>query len=230
MLRLCDEQVTTARHSPIRPMISLQKLFGKDDKFFALLEASANEARNSVEVLNRLLSNPEKTPSVQDLHAAKEADKKITEQISTALVKTFVTQLEREDIEVLSAALYRIPKTCEKFAERFVICASLVQGVDFSRHITLLDQATQQVVTMVKLLRNLGSGQLDRAKELNRQLQKIEGEADEHALSLLGDLYSGRHEPIKVLALRDLYDLLEKIVDRCRDAGNVVTHIVLKNS
>ena len=51
-----------------------------------------------------------------------------------------------------------------------------------------------------------------------------------YALELLGDLYSGRHEPIQVLALRDLYDLLEKIIDRCRDAGNVVTHIVLKNS
>jgi uncharacterized protein Yka (UPF0111/DUF47 family) len=35
---------------------------------------------------------------------------------------------------------------------------------------------------------------------------------------------------MSVLVLRDLYDLLEKIVDRCRDAGNVVTHIVLKNS
>jgi hypothetical protein len=28
--------------------------------------------------------------------------------------------------------------------------------------------------------------------------------------------------------LRDLYDLLEKVVDRCRDAGNVLSHIVLK--
>jgi len=211
-------------------MFSLQKFFGKDDKFFGLLEASAEEARHSVQVLNRLLSTPDKPISLQVFHAAKEADKKITEQISAALVKTFVTQLEREDIEVLSAALYRIPKTCEKFAERFIICGSLVKDVDFSRHITLLDQATQQVVAMVKLLRDLGAGMLDQAKEMNRHLQQIEGDADQHALDLLGDLYSGRHEPIKVLALRDLYDLLEKIIDRCRDAGNVVTNIVLKNS
>jgi uncharacterized protein Yka (UPF0111/DUF47 family) len=30
------------------------------------------------------------------------------------------------------------------------------------------------------------------------------------------------------MALKDLYELLEKVIDRCRDAGNVVTHIVLK--
>ena len=40
-------------------MISLQKLFGKDDKFFSLLEASAEEGRTSIHALNRILSQPE---------------------------------------------------------------------------------------------------------------------------------------------------------------------------
>ena len=29
---------------------------------------------------------------------------------------------------------------------------------------------------------------------------------------------------------RDLYELIEKVVDRCRDVGNVVMDIVLKSS
>jgi hypothetical protein len=28
----------------------------------------------------------------------------------------------------------------------------------------------------------------------------------------------------------DLFEILEKAIDRCRDAGNVVYHIALKNS
>jgi len=32
------------------------------------------------------------------------------------------------------------------------------------------------------------------------------------------------------MAMKDLYDLLEKVIDRCRDAGNIVSQIVLKNS
>jgi uncharacterized protein Yka (UPF0111/DUF47 family) len=211
-------------------MFSIQKLFSKDDTFFDLLESSAEEARRSVQTLTRVLTTPSRPASIQEFHTSKEADKKITEKISEALVETFVTQLEREDIEVLSGALYRVPKTVEKFVERFIICAALVKDVDFSRHITLLDQATAQLVAMVKLLRHLGDGRIDQAKDMNRKLQQIEGDADKLALELLGDLYSGRHDATRVLALRDLYDLLEKIVDRCRDAGNVVTHIVLKNS
>jgi uncharacterized protein Yka (UPF0111/DUF47 family) len=32
------------------------------------------------------------------------------------------------------------------------------------------------------------------------------------------------------MIIRDLYKLMEKVIDRCRDTGNVVMHIVLKNS
>ena len=211
-------------------MISLQKIFGKDDKFFTLLEASAEEARHSVQVLNQVLSAPAKTPSLEEFHQAKEADKRITDQINEALVTTFVCQLEREDIEVLSAALYKIPKTVEKIAERFIIASTVVKEADFAKHIALLDAATQRVVELVRLLRQLGAGQLDRAKELNGRLQQVEGEADNVILEMLKDLYSGRHDPTKVMAMKDLYELLEKVIDRCRDAGNLVTHIVLKNS
>jgi uncharacterized protein Yka (UPF0111/DUF47 family) len=211
-------------------MISLQKFFGKDDKFFALLEASAEEARRSVQVLNRVLSTPKQAPSLEEFHRTKEADKQITEQIREALVTTFVSQLEREDIEVLSAALYKIPKTVEKIAERFIISPAVVKDADFGKHVALLDAATQRVVELVKLLRQLGAGQLDQAKAINSRLQQVEGEADNVILEMLKDLYSGRHEPTKVMAMKDLYELLEKVIDRCRDAGNVVTHIVLKNS
>jgi len=211
-------------------MFSLQKILGKDDKFFALLEASAEEARQSVQALNGILSRPNETPKLADFHKSKESDKRITERINEALVTTFVSQLEREDIEVLSAALYKIPKTVEKIAERFIISAGVVRHLSFAKHIELLDAATKEVVEMVKLLRTLGHGRLDQAKAINAKLQRIEGEADELILEVLKDLYSGKHDAVKGMAMKDLYELLEKVIDRCRDAGNIVTHIVLKNS
>jgi hypothetical protein len=47
---------------------------------------------------------------------------------------------------------------------------------------------------------------------------------------LLRDLYSGKHDALRVVILKDLYELMEKVIDRCRDAGNVVLQIALKNS
>jgi uncharacterized protein Yka (UPF0111/DUF47 family) len=209
-------------------MFSLQKMLSKDDQFFDLLETSAEQARHSVEVLNGILSKPTKVPNLEAFHEAKEAGKKTNEQINLALLNSFVTHLDREDIEVLSFVLYKIPKTVEKFAERFIVSGPRVGDTDFARHIRLLEAATSQVVTMVRQIR--ASISVEGIKEMNNLIQRIEGEADDLILEILRDLYSGAHDATKVLAMKDLYELLEKVIDRCRDAGNVVTHIVLKHA
>jgi uncharacterized protein len=209
-------------------MFSLQAFFGKGDRFFDLLEASAEEARSSVQALIRTVKSPEQATSLDDFILARRKEKRITEQISEELVATFVTGLEREDIEALSIALYKIPKTVEKFAERFLFCARMLQGAEFAKQAALLERATDTLLAMVKRLRKQPS--LDEMKTLNDQLQVTEGDADKLMLDLLRDMYSGKYEALKVVILKDLYELLEKVVDRCRDAGNVVFHIVLKNS
>ena len=110
------------------------------------------------------------------------------------------------------------------------VSAPVVSKTHFSRHTPLLDAATIRVMEIVKLPRGIGSGQLDKAKEINGRLQQIESEADKLILEILQDLYSGKYDATQVLALKDLFELLEKVVDRCRDTGNIVVHIVLKNS
>jgi uncharacterized protein Yka (UPF0111/DUF47 family) len=207
-------------------MISLQKLFGKTDIFYDLLEQSAEETWQSVQALKTLFSIAANSGDLEQFKQVRRKDKRITEEINQALCRTFVTELEREDIEQLANALYKIPKTVEKIAERFLICSGRVQGTEFSRHMVMIETAAETVVAMVKELRK--KMQLERMKEMNGRLQHVEGEADKLIMELLKDLYSGQHDPLRVIMLRDLYDLLEKVVDRCRDAGNVLSQIVLK--
>ena len=153
---------------------------------------------------------------------------KFTEEISERLTKTFVTPLEREDIDALALALYKIPKTLEKFAERFQISPPNLPKSAFQRQSELLQQAMETLELMVRELRS--SPDLAKIKDQNLKLQYLEGEADKLMVARLKDLYNSPHDAISVVALKDLYDLLEKVIDRCRDAGNVIAQIVLKNS
>ena len=209
-------------------MFSLQKLLGKEDKFFTLLEASAEQARASVQALVRLSKTLDKPSAVDEFAYSRQKDKQITREISAAVYSTFVTALEREDIEELSNALYKIPKMIDKFTTRLLATPQHVRGIDFSTQITLLERATDVVLELVKSLRQ--GMDLDRVKELNNKLQFLESEADNHMMSLYKDLFSGKHEPLQVIILKDLYELLEKVIDRCRDAGNVIANIALKHS
>lgn len=209
-------------------MFSIQKFFSHDGKFFDLLEASADETRASTRLLIDLLKDRSHPHPLDEFALSRGKDKRITEKISEELVNTFVTGLEREDIEMLSYALYRICKTIEKFAERFNLTPQRLAGVDFARQTELMERATETVSAMVRQLRKMPP--LDVMKDMNDRLQGIEGEADDVMLDLLREVYSGKYEPVQAMMVRDLYDLLEKVIDRCRDAGNIISHIVLKNS
>jgi hypothetical protein len=209
-------------------MFSLQQLFGKGDKFFDLLDAAAQEAHESVRLTNELIKSPRDTQKLDDLVLARRKEKKISDQISEELVQTFVTGLEREDIEALSRTIYKIPKTAEKLAERFLLATPHLQGAEFARQAEMMTKATDVVLTMVRHLRKMED--LEEIKELNDKLQYVEGEADKLMNELLRDLYSGKFDALRAIVIRDLYELIEKVVDRCRDVGNVIMNIVLKNS
>jgi hypothetical protein len=209
-------------------MFSLQRLLGQEDKFFGLLEASAEEARASVQALVKLAQVLDQPVALDAFSQARRKDKQITRKISAAVYSTFITALEREDIEALSNALYKIPKTVEKFIERAAMAPHLVRGVDFSKQLSLLEPAAELILALVQSLRK--GMNLETVRALNDELQFLEGEADKEMNALYQDLYSGRLEPLQVILLKDLYELLERIMDRCRNAGNVIAHIALKNS
>ena len=211
-----------------RLMFRLRRLLGKPDRFFTLLEASAEEAQHSIQSVVKIISHPDQIPTLDEFVVARRKEKRIAEQISEELVKSLVTALNREDIEALSHVLYRIPKTAEKFAERFILSNKIVRHVNFSRHIELLDKAAQTITDMIKGLR--AQMPIPRMKELNDRLQYYEGEADKLILDHYRELYNGTHEALEIFVLRDLFELLENCVDCCRDAGNVIFHTLLKHT
>ena len=167
-------------------MFSITKLLGHDQKFFDLLEASAQQADSSVHHLVALLAKLEhhdSPASLDEFVHNRRKDKEITQELTEQLCKTFITPLEREDIQALAAALYKIPKTVEKIGERIVIFPAELHGRSFKKH-----------------------------------------------LELLRDLFHGEYDTKQIIFLRDLYELVEKVIDRCRDAGNIILQVVLKYS
>lgn len=209
-------------------MASLQKLLGKEDRFFDLLEASAEQACASARALRQFLNSPGPGASLDEFAACRRKDKAITAQINEALCTTFVSAIEGEDIEALSHSLYKIPKTVEKIAERILLAPEHLQGVDLGVQLGLIEKATDALRAMVGNLRK--GANVIRVKAHNEELQAAEGAMDDALNDLVGGLYHATENPGRVLFLKDVYELLERVTDRCRDAGNIVSRIMLKGS
>jgi uncharacterized protein Yka (UPF0111/DUF47 family) len=212
-------------------MSALDKLFGKDTRFYDLLEGSAAAAQASTVELARLLpqltgENPEEL--LTGVAHCRRKHKRLSQDTTEALCKTFVTPLEREDIEALSAALYKITKNVEKIAERLLISPAGVEAARFQRQLKMLESAADLVVKMVGHLRVKSHG--EQIRDEYELLQAIEGDADKLMNELLRDLYHGTVDARIVVFLKDLYELIEKGIDRCRDAAYVVFHVALKYS
>nr|WP_206064333.1 pit accessory protein [Oleiagrimonas sp. C23AA] len=203
-------------------------MFGKGDKFYGLLEASSQAARDSAQAVHKLAQSRAESADIAAFSSARRREKELAAQISEELVNTFVTALDREDIEALNSALYKIPKTIEKFAERYAIVTDRLEGIDFTTRTELLTRAAEVVVQMVAELRR--GLRIDAVKKQQDRLQALESEADRLLLEPYRTLYANADDPLRAMLAKDLYELLEKAIDKCRDVGNIVYSIVLKNS
>src|SRR5690606_1768411 len=216
---------TPRRRDP--PMFSLQTIFGQGHQFYSLLEDAAVAAHDAAKALHARLREADRQPALDAFKLARLREREATDKISQALVDSFITPIEREDIEALGSSLYKIPKQIEKFADRYSLATQHLEHIDFAPRAAMLEQAVEVVVQMVKQLRHM---KLEPMKALNDRLRALENEADRLMLELYRDIYSGKLDPLQMFLLKEFFEILEKAIDRCREAGVVAYEIVLKNS
>jgi uncharacterized protein Yka (UPF0111/DUF47 family) len=197
-------------------MFSLQTIFGSGKQFYTLLDEAAQAAQDSSKALHAMLREADRQPALDAFKLARLRERAASDKISQALVDSFMTPIEREDIEALGSALYKIPKQIEKFADRYSLATQHLEHIDFAPRAAMLEQAASVVVEMVGDLRHMN---LDRMTALNEKLRE-----------LYRDIYSGRLDSLQMFLLKEFFEILEKAIDRCREAGVVAYQIVLKNS
>lgn len=208
-------------------MFSLQTIFGQGKQFFTLLDAAATAAHDSTKALYEMLKDSRRSPALDAFKLARQREREASVKISHELVNSFITPIEREDIEALGSALYKIPKQVEKFADRYSLAITHLENIDFAPRAAMLEQAAAVVVEMVHELQDMN---LEKMKALSDKLRSIEMEADRLMLELYRDIYSGKLDHLQMFLLKEFFEILEKAIDRCREAGVVAYEIVLKNS
>jgi uncharacterized protein len=211
--------------------MSIFKIFTRDTQFFDLLESSAREAHNGAVALNKLLAalgNTNVETLLSDLSQSRRRHKSIVQETTQAVTQIFVTPIEREDIEALNKSLYRISKTVEKVGERLSICPAGAKLTTVTKEVANIESACAVVVELVGRLRK--GANLSNIKDAFEKLQAMEGDGDKILLQHLRELYNSKEDARLLMYWKDMYDLLEKATDRCRDVGNDIFQIVLKNS
>ena len=201
----------------------------RQDDFFVLFEAAAKNAHAAaielVDFLEVFDNVPERAKRIKDLEHAGD---KITHDAIERLNKTFITPMDREDIHELVVRVDDIVDLIDTAVNRMVlykIGRPTKDAVDLAH---CLRHATQQIVEVMPLLRDMKNSREIAEKCIAIQTQ--ENEADRINHHAIAALFEGSPDPLDVIKWKDIYEEIESATDRCEDVANVLDSIVLKNA
>src|SRR5579884_2519265 len=185
------------------------RLLPRDEQFYQLF---LNQAAVIVESSLLLLQGAEKGNAQLATAAAKinvleQQGDEIIHDIYVRLNQTFITPLDPEDIHSLSSHLDDILDGIEESAHRIV-----------SYRAKTLEQAFQALSRSEPLL--------SQCIEVNR----LEEVADQIGRDAVSDLFRNEKDCIRLIKLKEVYDLLEQTTDYCEDVADALQNVVVKNS
>ena len=201
------------------------RLIPRDDVFFSMFASLASRATASARLLAELFANPgrlaELVTAIKQIEH--EADT-ITHDVIARINRTFVTPIDREDIHLLASRLDDVIDQIDGTARRalmFRIDEVRDPAIRLTAILIRSGEAIEGAVTNVKKP-TIVVQQSVKVKQLEE-----EGDAVYHAA--VGGLFEGTPDPIQVIKWKELYDTIERALDRCEDVANTLESIALKN-
>lgn len=204
--------------------------FPKEDKFFALLEAMSEEAYQATTGFKDFINcaSAERSKAIEKIYVIRGQSKITSAKLTEELCRSFITPFDREDIQDIANILYKVPKIIEKVADRIMMHGMSTEGGDFTRQAELIIREAE--ATRVLLHALLSKKDLKTVTENVKILKDLEHQGDKLRNELIVALFKSDRDIREIILRRDIYDMLEKVVDRFRDLAGVALQIVLKNS
>ena len=186
------------------------------------LSKKAVETSEAVVVLFEDLSNVEQGKKIHRLET--EADV-LTRDIFSELNKTFITPLDREDMQRIASKIDDVIDFMDGIAARvysYKITTSPPYTMDMAKELV---KATKEVQYMISKLQHIKNSK-DMIQHC-RNTGDIEHTVDDLYREAIKELFESE-DAIKIIKLKDIYETMETASDRCVDVADVIEDIVLK--
>ena len=198
----------------------------RERRFYELFEQQAAVIVRSASLLELALADAANLPPRQkEIKALEHQGDELTHEIVRTLNRTFVTPFDHEDIYALATGLDDILDFIEEVADTANLYGIAAIPESARELANLLAQAVAQLEQAIGKLES-GKGIDEHSAEVHR-LEDIGDSTSRHAIA---ELFSGQHQPLEVIKMKDLYGLLEDALDRCETVANVLEGIATKNA
>lgn len=206
------------------------KLLPREERFFDLFARHSQTVVGGAESLRAMLDGGDQVPyhyrMVMDRETEADA---VTREVLIAVRRTFITPFDRGDIKDLITSMDNSIDQMQKTAKAVM----LFNIREFQPQMREMGDAIVKCAVLmeeaVPLLRSISS-EATRISSLTEQITQLEGRADDlHDIGLKALYECSLDDPMAYIAGSEVYDHLEKVVDRFDDVANEIHSVVIEH-
>jgi predicted phosphate transport protein (TIGR00153 family) len=203
------------------------RLTPRDTTFFDLLTGAADHLVQGAELLAEIVQvEPAARPALADrMRQVEHVADGTTHEIMRRLNSTFVTPFDRADIYALAASLDDCIDDMDAAADLVVLYQLDGMPAGARQQVEILGKQARCTADAMPKLRTM-KGLDEYWVEINR----LENEADRVYRTMLADLFQEGADPIFLLKIKEVIDLLESAADAFETVAHHVETIAVKES
>ena len=202
-------------------------LIPKEKIFFQLLEQESKNVLAGAQALSELIKNFDNLNVMRD--RIKDIEHKgddIVHSIYERLVKTFITPIDREDISKLASLYDDVLDYIYAVANRLYLYEIKSPTEPMRRFTDIVVKSVQEIDFAFASIQKIKAPEVEaRIIEVDR----LENEADEVLNESVADLFK-TSDAVAIIKMKEIYELMEAITDRCEDVVQVIRDIILEYS
>ncbi len=203
------------------------RLIPKERKFFRMFRDVSENLTEGARLLHDILKNPDDLAHrINKLQEIEHRGDDMTHDIIRMLNQTFITPFDREDIHALTSSLDDVLDYVNSAATRMKLYRITAPPPASAALAALIVTQSEELSKGVSLLAEENQRVLDHCVEVNR----LENEADRVSRSAIAELFEHEKDPIQLIKIKELYEVLETATDKAEDAANVLEAVVLKST
>lgn len=209
------------------------RLMPKEGKYFDLFNSHAVLIAEGGKALSNLIAALVDQPELADKFAEeidvleRKADA-ITHDTLSQLHTSFITPFDRDEIHQLINGMDDILDIMQDVAESISLYDIRRVPEDAKAMAVVTENCCVCVQSVVKLLHSMDNAPA--ILKLCHQIDELESEADRSLRGAMSKVFREEPDAREVIKLKEIYELLESVTDRCKDVAGTIEAIVLENS
>ena len=201
----------------------------KEGRFFELFNDHARAIVDGSRELAQLMSHfddlQRRAYSIESIE--KRADK-ITHATVDLLHKTFITPIDRDDIHQLITTMDDILDLIEDVAHCIFLYDIKIVTPEAKKLAEICVACSEKVQSSVNLLHSMENSAEILA--ICEDIDRLESEADHVMRAAMAKLFREETDVRQVIKLKEIYELLEGVTDKCEDVANIIEGIIVQNA